>query len=112
MCSRPQIPLSQTCWRYGVDSQSDCQMYIAGEWTESETGARTDAFSPATGEKIGSFPTGSREDAQRAIAAANAASRGWARQTPFERAAVLERAAQIASERRDALARLLTLDQG
>jgi len=45
-------------------------MYVAGAWVESESGARIDATSPATGEAIGSVPEGTREDAQRAIAAA------------------------------------------
>ncbi len=31
----------------------DYQMYIAGAWTESESGACLEATSPATGESIG-----------------------------------------------------------
>jgi acyl-CoA reductase-like NAD-dependent aldehyde dehydrogenase len=65
---------------------SDYEMYIAGEWTASEGGARFDVWSPATGEWIGTAPEGTRADVQRAIAAANAASYEWARWTPFERA--------------------------
>src|SRR5919206_69198 len=37
-------------------------MYLAGEWVESESGARMDATSPATGERIGSVPEGTRVD--------------------------------------------------
>ena len=48
-------------------------MYIAGEWVESESGERMEATSPATGESLGTLPEGTREDAERAIAAANAA---------------------------------------
>jgi succinate-semialdehyde dehydrogenase/glutarate-semialdehyde dehydrogenase len=57
-------------------------------------------------------PEGTREDARRAIAAANAAAGDWARRSAFERAAAMERVAEIARERRDELARTLTLDQG
>jgi acyl-CoA reductase-like NAD-dependent aldehyde dehydrogenase len=87
-------------------------MYIAGEWVESESGARLEATSPATGESIGSVPEGTRQDADRAISTANAAWRGWAAKSAFERAAALERIAEAVAERRDDLARTLTLDQG
>ena len=87
-------------------------MYVAGEWTESESGARSEATSPATGEAIGTVPEGTRADAQRAIAAANAAWREWAALSAFERAAAMERVADAIVGRRDELARTLTLDQG
>lgn len=87
-------------------------MVIGGAWTESESGSRLEATSPATGESLGTVPEGTREDTRRAIAAANAARRGWAAQSAFERAAALERIADLIEERRDELARVLTLDQG
>jgi succinate-semialdehyde dehydrogenase/glutarate-semialdehyde dehydrogenase len=87
-------------------------MYIGGDWVESESGATMESTSPATGEVIGTVPAGTREDAARAIAAANAASRKWAARSAFDRAAALERIASVVAERRDDLARTLTLDQG
>src|SRR5438034_1044099 len=87
-------------------------MYVGGAWVESEAGGRTEAASPATGETIGSVPEGTRDDARRAIAAANAAAREWAGRSAFERAAAMERVAAIVEERRDDLAYTLTLDQG
>src|SRR5260221_6489121 len=87
-------------------------MYIAGAWTGSESGATFEATSPSTGASLGTVPEGTRADVQRAIDAANAAWPAWAAHTPFERAAVLERTAQIILERREALAQMLTLDQG
>src|SRR5687767_6290162 len=87
-------------------------MHIAGEWVESESGSTTEATSPATGETIGTVPEGTREDAQRAIAAANAAWRGWAALSAFERAHAMERVAGLVAERGDDLAHTLTLDQG
>jgi len=90
----------------------DYEMVIGGSWAESESGARLEATSPATGESLGTVPEGTREDAQRAIAAANAARREWASRSAFERAAAMERVAALIEERRDDLARTLTLDQG
>ena len=87
-------------------------MYVGGAWVESESGERMEAISPATGETIGSVPEATRDDARRAIAAANAAAREWAARSAFERAAAMERVAEIIEERRDDLAHTLTLDQG
>ncbi len=90
----------------------DYQMFVAGEWRDSGSGVRTEATSPATGESLGTVPEGTREDARRAIVAANAGWRAWAALSAFERAAAMERVADLVEERRDDLARTLTLDQG
>jgi acyl-CoA reductase-like NAD-dependent aldehyde dehydrogenase len=87
-------------------------IHIAGEWVPSESGATFDAVNPSTGEVIGSVPEGTREDARRAIAAANAASKAWARLSAFDRAAAMERIASEIDRRRDDLARTLAIDQG
>jgi acyl-CoA reductase-like NAD-dependent aldehyde dehydrogenase len=88
----------------------DYGMVIGGEWTDSV--ARIEATSPASGESLGSVPAGTRQDAQSAIAAANGAWRDWSRRSAFERAAAMERVADLIVERRDELALTLTLDQG
>ncbi len=90
----------------------DYGMVVGGAWTESESGSRIEATSPATGEIIGTVPEGTREDAQRAIAAANTASADWAARSAFERAHAMERVAELIAERRDDLAYTLALDQG
>ncbi len=90
----------------------DYSMVVGGAWVESEGGARLEATSPATGESLGTVPEGTREDAGRAIAAANAAWRDWAARSAFERSAAMTRVADLIEERRDDLARTLTLDQG
>ena len=48
-------------------------MFIDGEWCDAASGATVEATSPATGESLGPVAEGDREDARRAIAAANAA---------------------------------------
>jgi acyl-CoA reductase-like NAD-dependent aldehyde dehydrogenase len=88
------------------------EMLIDGAWVAARSGATFTAESPATGEPIGDVPAGDREDARRAIAAANRAADAWARTTAFERAAVMHRVADALEERRDELAHTLTLDQG
>jgi succinate-semialdehyde dehydrogenase/glutarate-semialdehyde dehydrogenase len=87
-------------------------MFVGGAWVDSESGERVEATSPATGEVLGTVPSGTRDDAQRAIASANAARRDWASRSAFERAAAMERVAGLVEERRGDLALALTLDQG
>jgi len=87
-------------------------MYVDGAWCPATNGETFEAVNPATGDVFASVPKGSREDAQRAIAAAKAGQPGWARLSAFERAAALERVGDIVHERREALALALTRDQG
>ena len=87
-------------------------MFIAGEWATAESGETFEAESPATGETIGTVQQGGREDAQRAIDAANGAATAWGRLSAFERAAYLHRIGDEVERRHDALVQTLTLDQG
>jgi acyl-CoA reductase-like NAD-dependent aldehyde dehydrogenase len=93
----------------GVTARS---MFVDGEWCAAASGATFTATSPATGEAIATVPEGDREDARRAIAAANRAFEGWSRLTAFERAARMHAVGDAIEARRDDLARTLTLDQG
>jgi acyl-CoA reductase-like NAD-dependent aldehyde dehydrogenase len=90
----------------------ETRMFIDGRWCDAIGGATAPATSPATGESLGPVADGTREDARRALAAAAAAFDAWARRTPFERAALMHRVADVCERRGDELARILTLDQG
>jgi succinate-semialdehyde dehydrogenase/glutarate-semialdehyde dehydrogenase len=94
------------------DRRVDYRMYVGGSWVESESGARSEATSPATGEAIGSVPEGTRADVRRAAAAAGDAWQPWSALSAFERSRACERVAEAVLARRDELARTLTLDQG
>ena len=87
-------------------------MFVDGAWAEAGSGATFTAESPATGETIAEVPEGDREDAQRAIAAANRAAAGWANAGAFERAAAMHRVADEVERHRPTLEHMLTLDQG
>jgi acyl-CoA reductase-like NAD-dependent aldehyde dehydrogenase len=88
------------------------RMFIDGEWCDAAGGATVEATSPATGESLGPVAEGGREDARRAIAAANAAFGAWGARTGYERGELLHRVADACERRADELARVLTLDQG
>jgi succinate-semialdehyde dehydrogenase/glutarate-semialdehyde dehydrogenase len=87
-------------------------MFVGGVWSVAGSGETFTAESPATGEVIGEVPQGDRDDARRAIAAANDAAGAWSRATAFERAALMHRVADEIERRRDDLVHALTLDQG
>lgn len=64
--------------------------FVAGEWLErSQSGKTFDVTNPATGELIATLPDFTRMEARRAISAAHAAQKSWAKKTGKERAAVL-----------------------
>ena len=88
------------------------RLFVDGDWTEPVSGGTFDAVNPATGEVIGRVALGARRDAELAIKAAVGAAAGWGKTTPFDRAHALERIADTLEHRRDALARILSLDQG
>ena len=88
------------------------RLFVDGSWGDAEGGRTFDAFNPSTGESLGTVAEGGRADARRAIDAANRARPGWAALSAFDRAAAMERVAEAIDERRDQLARTLTLDQG
>ncbi|MDJ1114809.1 aldehyde dehydrogenase family protein [Microbacterium dauci] len=68
---------------------------------------------PATGETLASYPTATAAEVESAIAAADAASRGWGRSsTPAERAALLRKVAELHRERRQELAELIVREMG
>jgi succinate-semialdehyde dehydrogenase/glutarate-semialdehyde dehydrogenase len=87
-------------------------MYVDGAWVAASGDGRFEATSPSTGETIATIPSATRADAERAVEVAHSAFPAWARRSPFERAAILERVVGAIEARRDDLARTLSLDQG
>ena len=87
-------------------------MYVNGEWSRADNDAGFDVFNPATGEKIGSVANGDQKDAARAIAAAAGAFKSWSSITAYQRSEYLYDAYRIMMERKEDLARVMTLEQG
>jgi succinate-semialdehyde dehydrogenase/glutarate-semialdehyde dehydrogenase len=87
-------------------------LFINGEWREAASGKRFESRNPATGEVIGDVADAGVEDVKAAIDAAAAAFEPWAARTAYQRSAVLYQAHQLMLERREALAKLMTEEQG
>ncbi len=88
------------------------QLFINGQWVDALSGQRIGVENPATEEIIAEVSYGGREDCRRAIAAAAEAMKSWMKQTPYERAKVLKKTAELMRQRADDLARTMTLEQG
>src|SRR5258708_2435221 len=88
------------------------KMFIDGQWVAAQDGKTVGVINPATEEVIIEMALGSRADVKRAIEAAGKAMPAWMKLTPFDRAKVLKKTADLMRERADAIARTLTMEQG
>ncbi|MFH2131080.1 MAG: CoA-acylating methylmalonate-semialdehyde dehydrogenase [bacterium] len=86
--------------------------FINGEWVASKTTTFGDVWNPATGEKIASVPYGVKEDVDMAVQAAKAAFPEWRATPPLSRARYLFRLKEAFEENFEAIARVLTTEQG
>ena len=89
------------------------QMFINGEWVNSQDGQTRDVINPATGEVIASVQEGSAEDANRAVAAARSAFYGdWYDSTPKDRQLGLLKLADAIEANAEELVRLESINVG
>ena len=89
------------------------QMFIGGAWADSSTGETEPDINPATGESVATIQVGTREDADRAVAAAQKAyEEVWFDTPPKERAAMMLKLADALDADADNLALLEAEDVG
>ena len=90
----------------------DTRLLIGGQWRDA-TGGRTIAVAnPATGQTIGHVAHAAIADLDAALAAAQSGFEAWRNIPAVERAGMMRKAAGLLRERADAIARLLTQEQG
>lgn len=95
------------------DSSLFCQRaFINGQWQDADSGASLPVFNPATGECLGTVPDLGRAETSRAIEAAHAALPEWRANLARERSARLRAWHALMLANTEALARLITLEQG
>lgn len=88
------------------------QFLIDGRWRNGGGAVQTEILNPATGARIGSYPSPSVADLDEVLASSVAAFARW-RTTPAQRrAVVLHAAARLIRERTEQIARVLTMEQG
>ncbi|MDE2005234.1 MAG: NAD-dependent succinate-semialdehyde dehydrogenase [Rhodospirillales bacterium] len=90
----------------------DVLLLIDGVWTKAEGGRSLPVANPATGEVNGTVAHASRGDLDRALEAADKGFRVWRKISAYDRSKLMRKAADLLRERADAIARLMTLEQG
>lgn len=90
------------------------KLLIDGAWFTASDGQTAEVHDPSTGEVITTAASATREDADRAVAAARASfdRRSWAGLTPAHRARVLWRVADLIEANAAEIAELEMLDAG
>jgi len=83
---------------------------INGEWVKGSS--RFDVIDPATGLKLADVANLGPADAEKAIAAANAAWAGWKGKTAKERSIILRKWYDLLMANQDDLGRIMTAEQG
>ncbi|MBK1664798.1 succinate-semialdehyde dehydrogenase (NADP(+)) [Rhodospirillum rubrum] len=86
--------------------------YIDGAWVAADDGRDFPVLDPATGREIGRVPNMGAAETRRAIDAAAAAWPEWRARTAKDRAAVLRRWYGLIMDNQEALAVLMTAEQG
>jgi succinate-semialdehyde dehydrogenase/glutarate-semialdehyde dehydrogenase len=91
---------------------SHTQLFIDGAWADSSSGATLPVLNPATAEAIGTVSRAERQDLDLALDAAQKGFAAWRKVSAFERSKIMRRAADLIRSRIDAIARILTTEQG
>ncbi|GAB18511.1 putative aldehyde dehydrogenase [Gordonia effusa NBRC 100432] len=97
-----------------VGGGDQANLYIGGQWVAPHSTSVLEVFSPATGARVGSTPEADSADVDAAVRAARASfdSGIWRDKTPAERAAVINRAAELINERGADIQNLVSAEMG
>lgn len=96
----------------GYNDYTDLALHIDGEWLTGEGRESIPVVNPATGETLGQLPVATGADVERALAAADSGFRTWRAVSPLERGRLLQAIAARIRDKAQALAAILTLEQG
>jgi aldehyde dehydrogenase (NAD+) len=89
------------------------QNFVGGEWVTSQGTKRVANVNPAnTDDVLGETPLATVEEANRIVDCAAAAFPGWRKIPAPKRGAIVTRAAQLLTERKEEIARTLSREEG
>jgi succinate-semialdehyde dehydrogenase/glutarate-semialdehyde dehydrogenase len=91
---------------------ADLALFIDGAFLSGEGRDSEPVLNPATGQALAQLPHATTADLDRALASAAAAFPIWRRVSAYDRGRILKRAADLIRERKPAIARIMTLEQG
>jgi succinate-semialdehyde dehydrogenase/glutarate-semialdehyde dehydrogenase len=90
----------------------DVRLLIGGSWVAGAEGQWLPVIDPSSGEPVGRVAVASDADLGRAVDATQRGFAAWRAVAPFDRARTLRQAAALLRERADAIAAILTSEQG
>jgi succinate-semialdehyde dehydrogenase / glutarate-semialdehyde dehydrogenase len=85
---------------------------IGSEWVGADSGETMPVTNPATGERLGAVPKSGKAETKRAIEAASKAFETFSKTSALERANLLQKLAETILDNQEALAVLLSMEQG
>jgi succinate-semialdehyde dehydrogenase/glutarate-semialdehyde dehydrogenase len=88
------------------------QLFIDGTWRAAVSGKTIPVLNPATGLAIGTVAWAEKADLDAALASAEKGFQVWRNTSAYERARLMRRAADLIRQRADAIAEMMTLEQG
>jgi succinate-semialdehyde dehydrogenase/glutarate-semialdehyde dehydrogenase len=87
-------------------------LYIDGQWLSGDGRRTTEVYDPATGAVLGELPLASKDDLDRALAAAQTGFEVWRVTPPEQRFQIMIKAAALLRERAERIARVVTMEEG
>ncbi|MCB5945098.1 NAD-dependent succinate-semialdehyde dehydrogenase [Acidocella sp. KAb 2-4] len=90
----------------------DVLLHIGGEWRAARGGRTLDVINPATEEVLGKLAHAGTDDLDEALDHAAKGFATWKAMTAYDRSKIMRKAADLIRERADAIARLMTMEQG
>jgi succinate-semialdehyde dehydrogenase/glutarate-semialdehyde dehydrogenase len=87
-------------------------LYIGGTWTHANGRDREPVLNPANEKTLAELPHATAADLDQAVQAAIEGYKVWRNTSAYDRGKIMRRAADLIRERADAIARILTLEQG
>ena len=91
---------------------TDLALHIGGDWQGGDGRKGEDVVNPATEKPLARLPHASQSDLDAALAAAEKGFKVWRATSAYDRAKVLRKAASLVRERAEAIARIMTQEQG
>jgi len=93
-------------------SYMDTQLFIDGQWKDAADGKTLAVSNPATGKEIGRVAHAGRVDLEQVVQAAKRGFATWSGMTAAKRSGIMRKAAALIRERADAIAPLMTQENG
>lgn len=90
----------------------NCKMLIDAQWCGASDGATFNNYNPYTNELIGTVPSATKEDVDRAIDSAYEGQKEWAAIPYLKRSDILERFIHLLDVHQDEIAQINTMEGG